>query len=143
MIAPALISLALLGLSGLLIDSHRPAWREARESATLTERDWRYARSLYLRRMQASGMIGAIGAMIAVWPIVTDHPRPLVLLFYTTTLLAACVWIMLLALIDVWATRQYYRRLRSEQLSKQLQLALEMAAACESTDAEGLAQDAC
>ena len=134
MVAAFIISLTLLGLSGLLIDSHRRSWREARESTKLPERDRRYARSLYLRRMQASSMIGAVGACIGVWPIVKGHPGPMVM--YTAMLLAACVWIMLLALVDVWATRRHYQRLRSEQLAKQLQLALEMAAVSESADAE-------
>ena len=135
MIAVVIISLALLGISGLLIDSHRRAWREARDSSTLPERDKRFAGSLYRRRMLASGTIGAIGAGIALWPLV---PRqPLTMAAYLAMLLAACTWIMLLALLDFWATRQHYRRLRSEQRAKQVHLAIEMAAMSETAEAEG------
>ncbi len=135
MIAVIIISLLLLGISGLLIDSHRRTWREARDSATLPERDKQFAGSMFRRRMLASGTIGAIGAGIAVWPLV---PRePLALAGYLAMLLAACTWIMLLALLDFWATRQYYRRLRNEHREKQVHLAIEMATMSESAEAEG------
>ena len=137
MIAAFILSLTLLGLSGLLIDSHRHSWREARASAALSERDRRFARSMYLRRMQASGMIGVMGAAIGIWPMVQGHQQPWRLALYTAILLAACAWIMLLAMLDVWATRRHYQRVRSEQLAKQLQLTVEMAAASEAAEAEG------
>lgn len=135
MLAAFFVSLMLLGLSGLLIDSHRRSWREARESATLPERDRRFARSMYRRRMQASMMIGVIGAGIGVGPIVPRQPGPMAL--YLAMLVVACAWIMLLALLDVWATRQHFQRLRTEQLAKQLQLALEMAATSETAETDG------
>jgi hypothetical protein len=134
MIAAFVISLSLLGLSGLLIDSHRRSWREAND-AKLPERDCRFAHSMYRRRMQASGTIGIMGAGVGVWPIVPRQAGPMAL--YTATLLAACAWIMVLAVLDVWATRRHYRRIRSEQLAKQLQLALEISAAGDSAEAEG------
>ena len=46
---------------------------------------------------------------------------------YLAMLLAACAWIMVLAMLDVWATRRHYQRVRMEQLAKQLQLTVEMA----------------
>jgi hypothetical protein len=134
MIAAFAISLSLLGLSGLLIDSHRRSWREAND-ANLLERDRSFARSMYRRRMQASGTIGIIGVGIGVWPIVPRQAGPMAL--YTATLLAACAWIMLLAVLDFWATRRHYRQIRSEQLAKQLQLALEISAVGDSAESEG------
>ena len=93
---------------------------------TLPERDKRFARAQYRRRMQASGMIGVMGAAIGIWPLraaaaVAD---------------GACTWrccsrhvpgSWCWRLLDVWATRQHFHRLRSEQLATQLQLALELA----------------
>jgi hypothetical protein len=135
MLGVILISLALLAISGLLIDSHRRTWHHARDSAELSDRDRRFAQSMYRRRMLASGMIGGIGAGIGVGPIV---PRePLAMAFYLATLLAACAWIMLLAMLDTWATRRHYRRVRREQLSKQLQLTVEMASLGETAESEG------
>lgn len=124
MIGVVVISLSLLGISGLLVDSHRRAWRVVRESSTLPARDRRFARSMYRRRMLASGTIGLVGAAIAVGPLVPQLPLPMAA--YLAAMLAACAWIMLLAMLDVLATRQHYRRLRSENRARQLQLTLEM-----------------
>jgi hypothetical protein len=134
MIGAFVISLALLGMSGLLIDSHRRTWRDARESTTLADRDKRFAQSMFRRRMLASGMIGGIGAAIGVGPIV---PRePLAMAAYLAMLLAACTWILLLAMLDIWATRRHYQQVRMEQLSKQLQLTVEMASMGEAAESE-------
>jgi len=100
----------------------------------MSERVRRFAASQYRRRMQASGMIGLIGVGIGVWPIVPRQPGPMA--FYVAVLVAACGWIMLLALADFWATRQYFARLRNEQLTAQLKLAIEMRAATKSAEAE-------
>jgi hypothetical protein len=135
MIAAFIISLSLLGLSGLLIDSHRRSWAAARDAAELPDRDKRFALAQYRRRMQASSMIGLIGVAIGGGPLVPREPRPMAL--YLAMLLVSCAWIMLLSLLDVWATRQHYQRLRMEQLAKQLQLALELASAGETSEAEG------
>lgn len=126
MIGAFIVSLALLGLSGALIDSHRRTWRAAQESADLSARSRRFAQAQYRRRLQASGMIGVIGTIIALWPVVPREPGPM--MFYTAALLAGCVWIMLLALLDLLATRHYYRRLRDEQLAKHVEMALEIRA---------------
>lgn len=125
MIAVAVISLSLLGISGWLIDSHLRAWRRARDSDEFSDREKQFAFAMLRRRMMASSTIGATGAAIAVGPIVP--PRPMAMTVYLAILLGACSWIMLLALFDVWATRQHYRQLRSEQRSKQTQLAMELA----------------
>lgn len=135
MIGVVIISLALLGISGWLIDSHRRTWREALESNKVSNREKRFAGAMYRRRMMASGTIGATGAAIALWPAIP--PRPLAITIYLAALLASCAWIMLLALADFVATRHHYRRLRQEQLAKQVELAAEMASLCEAADAEG------
>jgi hypothetical protein len=84
--------------------------------------------------MQASSTIGVVGAAIAVGPIVPHRPGPMTL--YLAALLAACAWIMLMALLDFWATRQHYQRIRSEQMTAQIRLAMELRAAEERRDAE-------
>ncbi|MGE3241640.1 MAG: hypothetical protein AB7I57_11265 [Pirellulales bacterium] len=135
MLGVVVISLALLGISGWLIDSHRRNWREALSSNKIGDREKRFAGAMYRRRMLASSTIGATGAAIALWPVIP--PRPMAITLYLAALLAACAWIMLLALVDFVATRHYYRRLRQEQLAKQVELAVEMASLCEAADAEG------
>ena len=117
-------SLLLVGLSGVLLDSHRRSWRAAQEDGNLTERDLRFSRAQFHRRMQASGIIGLLGAAIGLGPLVPPEPWPMVL--YVATMGGACACMLLLAALDVWATRQNFARLRSEQLAAQIKLAREM-----------------
>jgi peptidoglycan/LPS O-acetylase OafA/YrhL len=124
MIGTYFISLLLMVLSGLLIDMHRRSWRLAQEDASLTLRDVRFARSQYRRRLQASGIIGVLGAAIGVYPLVPHEPWPIML--YLTWLMMACMAILLLAALDAWATRQNFVRLQSEHLSAKIKLAREL-----------------
>jgi hypothetical protein len=134
MIVTYIISLMLIGLSGLLLDSHRRAWLAVKQDATKAEPARRFALAQYRRRMQASGIIGVLGAAIGVGPLVPREPWPLVL--YLSTLSGACACIMLLAALDAWATRQYYARLRNEQLTAQIKLTRELQAAKKSPDSD-------
>lgn len=134
MILTSIISLILIGLSGVLLDSHRRAWRSAQQDPTKSERERRFALAQYRRRMQASGIIGVLGAAIGIGPLVPREPWPLVV--YLASLSGACGCIMLLAALDAWATRQYYARLRNEQLTAQIKLARELHAATKSADAD-------
>ena len=119
-----ILSLLLIGLSGVMLDMHRRSWRAAQADATLSERDLRFARSQFRRRTQASAIIGAIGAGIAIWPLIPLKPWPWVI--YVGSLGGACLCIVLLAGLDVIATRQNYARLRSEQLADQVKLLREL-----------------
>ena len=137
MILTSIISLILIGLSGVLLDSHRRAWRAAQQDATKSERERRFALAQYRRRMQASGIIGVLGAAIGIGPLVPREPRePWPLVIYLASLIGACGCIMVLAALDAWATRQYYARLRNEQLTAQVKLARELHTATKSADAD-------
>jgi hypothetical protein len=118
------ISLLLIGLSGVLLDMHRRSWRAAEEDTTLSQGDLRFARAQYRRRTQASGIIGVLGAAIGVGPLVPAAPWPMAI--YVASLGGACACIMLLAGLDLWATRMNYERLRSEQLAAEVKLAREI-----------------
>jgi len=135
MLITVVISLALLGLSGVLIDSHRRSWRAARQNDNLSDRDRRYAQSQYRRRMQASGIIGVLGAAIGLYPMIPREPGPMA--FYLASLVSACACIMLLAFLDAWATRQHYRRVLGERLTAEIKLATELRSARETADADG------
>jgi hypothetical protein len=128
------ISLALIGLSGFMLDLHRRSWRAAEQDKSLSDHERRYFLSQYRRRMQASGIIGLLGAAIGIRSLVPREPWPMV--FYLLFLAGACVSIMLLAAIDAWSTRQYYARLRSEQLTAEIRLARELTAARKPSDAD-------
>ena len=124
MIATCIVSLFLIGLSGLLLDLHRSSWLSVQQNESISPADLRFARSQYRRRIQASGTIGVLGAVLGVYPIVPREPLPFTLYLLAITL--ACVAIMMLAMLDAWATRQHFLRLRSEQIAAQVKLAREL-----------------
>lgn len=125
MIGTAIVSLLLIGLSGLLLDIHRRSWRAAQKDSSLSQGDVRFARSQYRRRSQASGIIGILGAAIGVYPLVPREPLPITL--YLAAISLACLAIVLLAALDAWATRQNSIRMRSEQLADQVKFARDVA----------------
>jgi len=79
-------------------------------------------------------MIALLGIAIGLGPLVPHRPVPHTL--YLGVLLSACLGLMLLALLDAWATRQHYRRLRSSQMAAQIKLALELQAAGDRSNME-------
>lgn len=122
--ATLVLSLALLILSAFLLEMHRRSWQRATANTSLPANEQRYALSQYRRRMQASGIIGVLGVAIGCRSIV---PRdPFWLLIYLASILGACMAIVVLAAIDAWATRQYYARLRSENMAAQVKLVREL-----------------
>lgn len=132
MIGTFVLSLILLGLSGFMLDLHRRSWRAAERDACLTPSGRRYALSQYRRRMQASGIIGVLGAAVGSRPLVPHDP--VWLMIYLVYLLGSCLAITLLAAMDAWATRQHFARLRSEHMATQAKLVREMRAKANSPE---------
>src|SRR5712671_3320055 len=124
MIATYIVSLLLIGLSGVLLDLHRRSWRAAQQIETISPADLRFSRSQYRRRTQASGTIGVLGAVLGVYPLVPRAPLPFTL--YLVAISLACMAIMLLAALDAWASRQNFLRLRSEQLATEIKLSRDL-----------------
>ena len=124
MIATWIVSLLLIGLSGWMLDWHRRSWRRAEADTSISDSERRYALSQFRRRMQASSIIGVLGVAIALGPIVPRRPWPMMI--YLMSIAGACFAITLLAAIDAWATRQYFARLRSQNLAAQVQLVREL-----------------
>ncbi len=126
-----IVPLALIGLSGFLLDAHRRAWRTAQDDYRLTDRDRRFARSQYLRRTQGSSLIGIVGAAIACYPLVQD---PLAIILYMLALFAACVCMLMLAMLDVIATRHNAQRIENEQIAAQVKTAMKLRGAGKSPE---------
>jgi len=120
----SVVSLLLIGLSGLLLDMHRRAWRMAQRDESLSSREMRFARSQYRRRMQASAIIGVLGAAIGMKPLVPAAPWPMA--WYVASLAGGCLCLVLLAGLDALATRQNFARRRSEHMAEQITLVREM-----------------
>ncbi len=128
------ISLLLIVLCGFLLDLHRRSWRQAQADRELSVRDQRFALAQFRRRTQASGLIGLIGVAIGIEPLV---PRtPFSVTCYAIALVFGCGCILLLAMVDVWATRQKYRQILSEHITAEAKLAAELRATANVSDTE-------
>jgi hypothetical protein len=117
MLSSSLISLALLGLAGALIDGHRRAWRKLAgcDVAGVAERSFGQAR--FRRRMLASSAIGVIGLLLGLGPLVPR--KPLWMAGYLALLGAGCGALVLLGGLDALATGRHQRR-QLQALSEQL-----------------------
>jgi hypothetical protein len=124
MLPSALLSLTLLGLSGLLLDSHRRKWRAVSADTNLSPANRRYAQSEYRRRTRASAGIGVVGLMIAVGPIIPRHPVWFTI--YVALLLVTTLTILLLALLDIWASSQRFHSLQTAEQILQTHMAREL-----------------
>ncbi|MCO6042601.1 hypothetical protein NG895_01650 [Aeoliella sp. ICT_H6.2] len=126
------IALALLALSGLLIDAHRRTWNAVAEDSELDERDRRAARAQYLRRLRASGTIGVLGALLILRPLVPAEPLWFTL--YLLLLVLLCAWMLMLALVDGFANALRVRRARQQTESLEAKLERELRAARDRLD---------
>lgn len=101
----------LVALSVVLTLQHIRAWRTA-DAAEVDPRQVEYARRQYRRRMQASVMIGLIGAAVGggIW-----ISNPVTTLLYWSGVFFAAVWVALLALLDFLSIRVHYGALQSGQ----------------------------
>jgi hypothetical protein len=143
MLATSLLSLVLLALAGVLLDSHRREWAVARVEKEGD--DYRFAHRRLVRRSSTTAAIAVVGVLVALWPLVPREP------FWVAGYLAALVSltgiIFLLGVSDAWASGRYYqtegrRRLADEarslaQLVESQRLAQRKAQEQTATDVEG------
>lgn len=120
MLATSLLSLVLLGLAGILLDSHRREWVHASEAPSGSGEggsgEYAFARSRYRRRLIATVTIAAVGILIALWPVV---PRePLWVLGFATVLAAMAMQIFVLGVGDAWASNRFFKRMSRQQASE-------------------------
>jgi hypothetical protein len=124
-----IFSLVLLLVSGVLMLGHWRSWRASRQRE-LPPAEYDYRRRQFRRRMQASGMIGIVGIALFVgvafflgreslFPWIEDV---VVIVAYWLAVLLIIVWMGLLALVDVWASRRYVGRLLDDDLLEQTKL---------------------
>lgn len=117
-----LVSLLLLSCALAMVYMHLRSWSAAQkdpnEAAHLE-----YRRRQYRRRMQTSIMLGVLALAIGIGPAL--KLSPLWLTIYWTGVLAFTVWVGVLALVDIWATRHHFNRLRDRYAIEQARLEAE------------------
>lgn len=99
-------ALLLVVLSLTMLAFHWAARRKA-DHGGLSEREQQFYRRQFRRRTQASGMLGAIGLLMLTTQWIEERSMSLALWL---AILCAVAWLILMALIDWWATRAFYGR---------------------------------
>ena len=123
------LGLALLVVAGVMLDAHLRTWRGEQTLDEPNPRARRAARAQYLRRMQASGTIALLGGLLMINPLVPLSPIPYIL--YTLALVLCCGWILMLGVVDGFATWLKYHKIREGQLGAREKLEAELRAARE------------
>ena len=116
----------LLLAAVVLMVSHMRAWRAARQKE-LDAEEFDYRRRQFRRRMQTSAMLGVLAVAMLVGYVLTLWlgSRVFALAFWSAIILVV-VWTCLLALVDMWATKHYFSRVRNESLVEQAKLRAEI-----------------
>jgi phosphatidylglycerophosphate synthase len=114
-------AILLLTAVGLLV-SHVWAWRAA-ERQGLDAEELDYRRRQFRRRMHTSATLGLLAVMVLVGYLLTLWLRSslLALLFSASVMVLTC-WVVLLAAMDIWATKRHFGRLRQNCLVEQAKL---------------------
>ena len=119
----ALVSLFLLACAAGLMISHHRTWRRVQRRQPEAE-ELDYRRRQFRRRTQTSAMLGLLAVAIFVVQLIPGPPL-LVLISWGVVLLVLG-WIGLLAVVDIWATKHYFGRLRQTFLVEEAKLQAEL-----------------
>lgn len=102
---------------------HLRAWRKARQTdMDPKERDYRWRQCR--RRTQSSAMLAVLGVAILGGRWMAGPPW--VFLGYWAVVLLLVLWMMLLALADIIATKHYYARVRQHYMLEEVKLQAEL-----------------
>ena len=131
-----LVPLLLLALSAGLIVWHVRSWRGRRGPMEPRELDFR--RRQFRRRMQTSAALGLLAVVLLAgqWLVPWFHSRAVVV-FFLIGVLGAVLWIGLMALLDLMATRFHFSRQHQDYLVEQARLRAELRKINERRRAEG------
>ena len=111
----------------ILVIVHVRSHRQHRKDSALTDADRKFYDRQYSRRLQTSGLLVTLGALIGGCGYVKAlETSPVFATIYVIGLLLLTMWLVLLAMSDVLATRIYISQLnrRSHNMQKSLEDAL-------------------
>ena len=121
-------SLFLLICAAGLMASHVRTWRRFQQRREqLNPREFDYRRRQFRRRMQSTAMLAILAvALLAGHWITAQHVRPLVFSVYWGSVLLVVLWVGLLAVVDMIATKHYFARLRQDCVIEEAKLQAEL-----------------
>ena len=101
----------LLGSSGMMLDalSRDPRGQSKKYGST------GFARLRRIRRAIAATLLGLVGVLIALWPVVPEQPRWV--LAYTGSLMLVALGLLSMGVWDAIATMRQYRRVSRRRSS--------------------------
>jgi hypothetical protein len=106
--------------------SHVRTWRRAQQ-LEFDPDDLDFARRQYRRRMQSSAMLGLLAPAIVVGQLVISRAESdLAKLSYWGLVVLVVGWVCLLAVVDIWATKHHFSRMRQTYLVEQARLQAEL-----------------
>jgi hypothetical protein len=119
--------LFLVAFGAFLLRSHVVSWRRQQADPEVDEIERRHLGQRYRRRMQASGLIVAVGVILPAGDaLLTFRHMPLGFAFYVGLLLVLTAWILVLGVGDWFATaahaRVALRRLDAKQRALEREL---------------------
>jgi hypothetical protein len=118
-------AILLLASAGLLV-SHVRSWRAFQQEESDTE-EFDYRRRQYRRRMQTSALLGLLaGAMLIGYVLTFWIGSGWFATLFWTAMMALAAWVALLAVVDMWATKHHFGRLRHDCLVEQAKLEAEI-----------------
>jgi heme exporter protein D len=120
------ISVVILLAAAALLVSHVRAWK-AFQAEPLEPEDREYRRRQFRRRMQCSSMLGLLAIAIVVGRLIMLIPAPPLPVFvYWSAVVLVVLWIGLLAVVDMIATKHHFARVRDHCLIEQAKLQAEL-----------------
>ncbi|MGA2034252.1 MAG: hypothetical protein ABSG68_18560 [Thermoguttaceae bacterium] len=125
----AAISLFLLACASALIVSHLRAWRSA-AGRQVDPEELDYCRRQFRRRMQTSLILALLAVAIfageLLTPWVGTKQFKQFAMFFWGGVMVALLWVAVLAVMDLMATRRYYSQVRRSHRQEQAKLQTEL-----------------
>jgi hypothetical protein len=119
------VSALLLLAAVVMMISHIRAWRSfKRQDADAEDAGYRWRQ--FRRRMQMSAMLGMVAIAVPVGFVLSPYLRSgwFDFVYWIATMLVVC-WIILLAAVDIWATKYHFGRLHQKCLIERAKLEAE------------------
>jgi len=104
--------------------SHSRTWRAAHRSAS-SELELDYRRRQFRRRMQSSAMLAILSPILFFGQWIDRLPPLIQTLFWGGAMLLV-IWLAMLAVADIIATKNYFERIRRNCLIEQAKLEAKM-----------------
>ena len=120
-----LFSASLFAVAASLVVLHVRAWNRAKRH-DLDPVERRFAWWQFRRRTQASAMLGLVAVAIVVGSFIPHRRWPSIFVFFWFAVAMPVVWVLLLAIVDMFATGRHLSQSSRRLLTEQSKLRAEL-----------------